>query len=68
MELFVVVHRTSLEVLKGFNNKMDAKRFRKEKNKVDGDGNEVFDHIISPCRDHDKTHNKSFTINEGKIK
>jgi hypothetical protein len=62
MELFVVKNVKSLEVLKGFNNKMDAKTFRKEKNPKAEDGSEIMEHTVSPGRDHDRARSKAFTI------
>ena len=72
MELFLVRSRKSLEVLKKFNNKMDAKKHRNElvgekalaefkaslltKEPIE------LDYIVSPGRDHDKAKSKSFTI------
>ena len=54
MELFLVRNRKSLEVLQGFNNKMEAKTFRRSKNPKDAEGKEILDFIISPGKDHDK--------------
>jgi hypothetical protein len=64
MELFVVKNRSSLEVLKGFNNKMEAKSFRKANNPKDEDGNEVMKYVVSSGRDHNKADNKSGRNNE----
>jgi U3 small nucleolar ribonucleoprotein component len=58
MELFTVKNRKSLEVLKGFPNKMDAKKFRdslidpKQKEEQSKTGN--FDFIVSKGVDHVK--------------
>lgn len=68
MELFIVKNIKSLEVLQGFNNKMEAKTFRKEKNPKAEDGSEIMNHIISPGRDHDRATSKIFTIYRGKRK
>lgn len=66
MELFTVKNRISLEILKGFNNKMDAKKFRDELNSSsssnNGDKASPGDYIVSPGRDHRKTNSKIFTI------
>lgn len=68
MELFVVKNRKSLEVLQGFNNKMEAKTFRKGKNHKDETGVEILDFIISPGKDHPDCNKKTRTIYRGKKK
>lgn len=56
MELFVVKNQKSQEVLKGgFNNKMEAKAFRKSVNPRDKEGKEIMENIVSPGRNHDHT-------------
>ena len=54
MELFVVKNRKSLEVLRGFNNKMEAKVLRKATNPKDDAGKEIMDFVISVGRHHDR--------------
>ena len=66
MELFVVKNVKSLEVLKGFNNKMEAKSFRKEKNPKDGDGREIMEHIVSRGKDHDRFKNSPIRSRRGR--
>lgn len=66
MELFVVKDRKSLEVLKGFNNKVEAKTFRKGKNPKDKNGIEILDFIISPGHDHPDFNKKIHIIYRGK--
>lgn len=62
MELFVIKNRKSLEVLQGFNNKMDAKKLRNELNGPEqSEVIEDRDFIVSPGKDH-PDYNKKVTV------
>lgn len=53
MELFKVVKKSSLEVLKGFNNKMEAKKHRNDLQGVPlPEVPAGFDFIVSKGKDH----------------
>ena len=59
MELFVVRSKKSLEVLRGgFNNKMEAKTFRKSVNHAGENGEEIMEYTVSPGRNHNRTLDK----------
>ena len=57
MELFQVVNRKNFEVLKGFNNKMEAKKFRDTlipPEQLEEKGKVPMDFVVSYGKDHDK--------------
>ncbi len=67
MNLFVVRNQSNGEVLGSFSSKVDAKKLRKEKNKV-VDGVEQLAFVVSPGKDHPDFGKKTHVTYRGKTK